>query len=77
MHPVNRAASGLPMKAKKFAMGVSGTITEAPVFKKMRNSGNTMGSRDFVRDGSSMVSCSAADFKNSSLGDTGVFNVMQ
>ena len=72
IHPVNRAASGLPMKAKKFA-----TMTDATVLARIKNRGNRMGSRDFDRDGSSMCSVSSAAFKNSSFGSTGVFNVMQ
>ena len=65
------------MKAKKFATGVSGTMTDATVLARIKNRGNRMGSRDFDRDGSSMFSVSSAAFKNSSFGSTGVFNVMQ
>ena len=77
IHPVNRAANGLPMKARKFAIGVSGTRIEATVLRRIKNSGNRIGSRDLNSDGSSMFSLSAADFRNSSFGATGVFKVIQ
>ena len=77
MHPLNSAASGLPIKARKFAIPVSGTITDAPVFNRISTNGSTIGSMDLDRDGSGWPSLSSAAFKNSSFGATGVFNVLQ
>ena len=77
IHPLNSAANGLPIKARKFATGVSGIRTDATVFNRIRTSGSTIGNMDFDRDGSSCPSLSAAAFRNSSFGATSVFNVLQ
>ena len=78
IQPVRRAASGLPTNDNTFAIVVSGTTTDATVFKRIRTIGTTIGAIDFERLGRFFWSkASLAAFTNSSFGGTGVLRVIQ